>query len=81
MSRSPSRWCGDRLSQRSHPVVLADQGTSFYGMAGLNVGARSDLYRPTLLVGLNRSPGARGSRAAVAHPDRRTQLIGDGPYN
>ena len=59
-------------------VVLADQGTSFYGMADHRLPQRRHLHRPTTL-GLNRLHAARRVGAAVAHPDRRTVLlIGDG---
>ncbi len=78
MGHSPSRWCGTGFAPALTPGsngARRPEG-SFYGMA---TGCRKVTFIGPALVGLNRFTRCRGSRAAVAHPDRRTVLlIGDG---
>jgi alpha-keto-acid decarboxylase len=70
----------DRLSQALTPgnVVLADQGTSFYGMAGHRLPRGVTFIGQPLWGSIGYTlPAALG--AALAHRDRRTVLlIGDG---
>jgi TPP-dependent 2-oxoacid decarboxylase len=70
----------DRLSEALTPgnVVLADQGTSFYGMAGHRLPHGVTFIGQPLWGSIGYTlPAALG--AGLAHPDRRTVLlIGDG---
>jgi TPP-dependent 2-oxoacid decarboxylase len=70
----------DRLSEALTPgnVVLADQGTSFYGMAGHRLPRGVTFIGQPLWGSIGYTlPAALG--AGLAHPDRRTVLlIGDG---
>jgi indolepyruvate decarboxylase len=70
----------DRLSEALTPgnVVLADQGTSFYGMAGHRLPKGVTFIGQPLWGSIGYTlPAALG--AGLAHPDRRTVLlIGDG---
>ncbi len=70
----------DRLSEAltQGNVVLADQGTSFYGMAGHRLPKGVTFIGQPLWGSIGYTlPAALG--AALAHPDRRTVLlIGDG---
>ncbi len=70
----------DRLSDALTPgnVVLADQGTSFYGMAGHRLPHGVTFIGQPLWGSIGYTlPAALG--AGLAHPDRRTVLlIGDG---
>lgn len=70
----------DKVSEALTPgnVVLADQGTSFYGMAGHRLPAGVTFIGQPLWGSIGYTlPAALG--AALAHPDRRiVLLIGDG---
>lgn len=70
----------DRLSSALTPgnVVLADQGTAFYGMAGHRLPRGVSFIGQPLWASIGYTlPAALG--AGVAHPDRRpVLLIGDG---
>ncbi len=70
----------DRLSEALTPgnIVLADQGTSFYGMAGHRLPRGVTFIGQPLWGSIGYTlPAALG--AGLAHPDRRTVLlIGDG---
>jgi alpha-keto-acid decarboxylase len=70
----------DRLSAALTPgnVVLADQGTSFYGMAGHRLPSGVTFIGQPLWASIGYTlPAALG--AGLAHPDRRVVLlIGDG---
>ncbi|MGC2655852.1 MAG: alpha-keto acid decarboxylase family protein [Mycobacterium sp.] len=70
----------DRLSEALTPgnVVLADQGTSFYGMAGHRLPRGVTFIGQPLWGSIGYTlPAALG--AGLAHPERRTVLlIGDG---
>jgi TPP-dependent 2-oxoacid decarboxylase len=70
----------DRLSAALTPgnVVLADQGTSFYGMAGHRLASGVTFIGQPLWASIGYTlPAALG--AGLAHPDRRpVLLIGDG---
>ncbi|MCW2651544.1 MAG: alpha-keto-acid decarboxylase [Mycobacterium sp.] len=70
----------DRLSAALTPgnIVLADQGTSFYGMAGHRLPSGVTFIGQPLWASIGYTlPAALG--AGLAHPDRRpVLLIGDG---
>lgn len=70
----------DKLSEALTPgnVVLADQGTSFYGMAGHRLPGGVTFIGQPLWASIGYTlPAALG--AALAHPERRVVLlIGDG---